>query len=103
MHDENISKMDNLRPHQNELHQLGELAGVYMDSKVFRLLVELLNMGYDPDTIYNLLKIIKRSKTSKSRSSTISQKMKSGVRSPLLQHHSTYWSWFGILQLQKTI
>ncbi|CAG9827709.1 unnamed protein product [Diabrotica balteata] len=75
MHDENITKMDNLRPHQSELHHLAELAGVHMDSKIFRMLVELLNMGYDPDIIYNLLKTIKRSRNSKPRVSA-SHKLK---------------------------
>ncbi|KAJ8983476.1 hypothetical protein NQ317_014934 [Molorchus minor] len=72
---ENITKIDNnLEPHQEELQQLGELAGIYMDHKVFRILVELLNMGIDPDTIYNLLKTIKRSRNPKSRSSVLSQR-----------------------------
>ncbi|KAJ8963005.1 hypothetical protein NQ314_005623 [Rhamnusium bicolor] len=72
---ETITKIDNnLEPHQDELQHLGELAGIYMDPKVFRILIELLNMGIDPDTIYNLLKTIKRSRNPKSRSSVLSQK-----------------------------
>ncbi|XP_018578704.1 uncharacterized protein LOC108916877 [Anoplophora glabripennis] len=75
---ENIPKLDNnLEPHQDEFQQLGELAGIYMDHKVFRILIELLNMGIDPDTIYNLLKTIKRSRNPKSRSSVTSQKSSS--------------------------
>ncbi|KAJ8943595.1 hypothetical protein NQ318_006597 [Aromia moschata] len=72
---ENVAITDsNLEPHQDELQQLGELAGIYMDHKVFRIIIELLNMGIDPDTIYNLLKTIKRSRNPKSRSSVLSHK-----------------------------
>lgn len=38
---ENIPKLDNLEPHQDELQQLGELAGIYMDHKVFRYVLFL--------------------------------------------------------------
>ncbi|CAH1108413.1 unnamed protein product [Psylliodes chrysocephalus] len=65
--------MDDLRPHQIELQQLGELAGIHMDFKVFRLIIELLNMGYNADIIYSLLKIIKRSRNPKTRAAVASQ------------------------------
>ncbi|KAJ8919929.1 hypothetical protein NQ315_006458 [Exocentrus adspersus] len=72
---EHVPKLDSdLQPHQDKLLQLGELAGIYMDHKVFRILIEFLNMGIDPDTVYNLLKTIKRSRNTKSRSSIVSQK-----------------------------
>jgi hypothetical protein len=33
----NVPKISGkLQPHQDELHQLGELAGIHMDAKVFR-------------------------------------------------------------------
>ncbi|CAG9857136.1 unnamed protein product [Phyllotreta striolata] len=50
-----------LRPHQKELQELGELAGVSMSPKVFKLIMELLNMGHSPDTVYSILKIIIKS------------------------------------------
>nr|XP_023021490.1 mitotic-spindle organizing protein 2B-like [Leptinotarsa decemlineata] len=71
MASQRIENLTSLRPHQAELQQLGELAGVFMDGSVFRLLIELLNMGIDPDTIFNLLKDIKRSRNIKSRSSVV--------------------------------
>ncbi|KAG5899357.1 hypothetical protein JTB14_036846 [Gonioctena quinquepunctata] len=74
MASQRIENLTSLRPHQKELHQLGELAGVFIDGNVFRLLVELLNMGIDPGTIYNMLKDIKRSRIPKSRSSIVSSK-----------------------------
>ncbi|CAH0546102.1 unnamed protein product [Brassicogethes aeneus] len=60
-HSESSSVLDNkLRPHQDELLHLAELAGVYIDPKVFRILVELLNMGVDPTTITKLLTTIQK-------------------------------------------
>lgn len=63
-----------LRPYQHELKHLGELAGIYMDNDVFSVVLELLNMGIDADTIFNILKTLKKSRTRKSRSSLLSQK-----------------------------
>lgn len=65
-----------LRPHQHELKHLGELAGIYMDNEIFCNIVELLNMGIDAETIYNLLKTFRKTKTRKSRSSIISHTSK---------------------------
>lgn len=77
------SKTENesLRPHQKELKQLGELAGIYMDSEVFISVLVLLNMGINAETIYNLLKTLRRSNTRKSRSSlsTKSSKARTSV------------------------
>nr|CAI5870266.1 unnamed protein product [Callosobruchus analis] len=56
-----------LRPHQEDLLQLSELAGIHMDKKVFRLIMEMLNMGFNAETIYSLLKYIKKSRTRKPR------------------------------------
>lgn len=64
-----------LRPHQNELKHLGELTGIYMDNEVFCYILELLNMGISADTIYNLLKTLRKS-NKKSRYSILSQTSK---------------------------
>ncbi|KAF7273772.1 hypothetical protein GWI33_013527 [Rhynchophorus ferrugineus] len=55
--------MDQLRPHQDELLYLAELAGIHMDKDLFRNLVQLLNMGVSPDAVFNVLKIIKKKKS----------------------------------------
>lgn len=62
-----------LRPYQNELKHLGELRGIYMDNEIFGCILELLNMGIDAETIYSLLKTLRKSKTRKSRLSVLSQ------------------------------
>lgn len=46
---------EKLRPHQDELIQLSDLAGIHLNHKVFQILVELLNMGVDPFAIHRLL------------------------------------------------
>ncbi|KAJ3660325.1 hypothetical protein Zmor_004777 [Zophobas morio] len=63
------SLVGKFQPHQEELQLLGELAGIHMDSKVFRILVEFLNMGVDANTIFAVLKSIRRPSTRQSRSS----------------------------------
>ncbi|KAL1502048.1 hypothetical protein ABEB36_007251 [Hypothenemus hampei] len=66
--------MSELRPHQDELLVLADLAGIHMDQEIFRSLVELLNMGVGPDAIYNLLKIL-RKRQNKGRRSHGSQRI----------------------------
>lgn len=73
---ESYHTMEQLRPHQDELLYLAELAGIHMDKDIFRSLLQLLNMGVSPDAVFNLLRIIKKKKTetSKLRKSHSSQK-----------------------------
>lgn len=56
----------NLQPHQHELLQLADLAGIHADPSVMRTIIELLNMKIDPTAIVKVLRQIRR--TSKTRS-----------------------------------
>lgn len=50
----------NLQPHQEELLQLSELAGIHSNPSVFHIIIELLNMQVEPEAIYKMLKSIRR-------------------------------------------
>ncbi|KAK9744981.1 Mitotic-spindle organizing gamma-tubulin ring associated [Popillia japonica] len=51
----------NLQPHQEELLQLSELAGIHCNPSIFHIIIELLNMQVETEAIYKMLKSIRKS------------------------------------------
>lgn len=47
---------DGLRPHQQELQRLAQLADIRIHPNVFRIIIIMLNNGVDPKSIYSLFK-----------------------------------------------
>ncbi|CAG9768189.1 unnamed protein product [Ceutorhynchus assimilis] len=66
--------MNELRPGQDDFQQLADLAGIYMDKELSRDLVQLLNMGISPEVVFNLLKVIRKKKTERSKSRRSTQR-----------------------------
>ncbi|XP_017786309.1 PREDICTED: mitotic-spindle organizing protein 2B-like [Nicrophorus vespilloides] len=59
---ENPSQVSvNLRPYQEELLQLSEMAGIHADPAVLKIIVELLNMHISPHAIFQMLKTMRKS------------------------------------------
>lgn len=56
-----MKRTENLRPHQEELPQLSELAGIHADPNLLKIMIELLNMKVPPHTLYSMLKSIRYS------------------------------------------
>lgn len=56
MHLTELKISGDLRPHQNELHHLAQMAGLNMNPRIFRIIIEMLNIGVDARTIYGLFR-----------------------------------------------